>query len=131
MIKAVKFVTVPAADQDRSLEFFTEKLGFSVATDQPFNEEQRWIELRIPGADTRLRAGRHPPLRPPASAHGLSRPLSVRVYVGQQDPPGRYHKSRQPPCATGHRLGRLDQAFGLIECLRGFRGQFEGFGVGF
>ena len=54
MIKSVKFVTVPAKDQDRSLEFFTERLGFAVSTDQPFDGEQRWIELRIPGADTRL-----------------------------------------------------------------------------
>ena len=54
MIKAIKFATVPVSDQDRSLEFYTEKLGFKVATDQPFNDEQRWIELRIPGADTRL-----------------------------------------------------------------------------
>lgn len=54
MIKAVKFITVPAEDQDRLLEFFTEKLGFAVATDQPFTDDQRWIELRIPGAETRL-----------------------------------------------------------------------------
>ena len=54
MIKSVKFVTVSAADQDRSPEFFTEPLGFAVATDQPFSDTQRWIELRIPGADTRI-----------------------------------------------------------------------------
>lgn len=54
MIKAIKFTTIPVSDQDRALEFYTEKLGFKVATDQPFNDEQRWIELRIPGADTRL-----------------------------------------------------------------------------
>lgn len=54
MIKAVKFVTIRAEDQDRSLRFFTEKLGFAVATDQPFAEGQRWIELRIPGAETGL-----------------------------------------------------------------------------
>lgn len=55
MIKAVKFVSIPVTDQDRSLAFYTEKLGFSVATDQPMAPgEQRWIELRIPGADTRV-----------------------------------------------------------------------------
>jgi len=36
-----------------TLAFYTEKLGFAVATDQSFGE-QRWIELRIPGAQTRL-----------------------------------------------------------------------------
>jgi len=54
VIKSIKFVGVPVRDQDRSLAFFTEKLGFAVATDQRFDETQRWIELRIPGADTRL-----------------------------------------------------------------------------
>lgn len=54
MIKSIKFASVPVSDQDRSLEFYTEKLGFKVATDQPFDEAQRWIELRIPGAETRL-----------------------------------------------------------------------------
>ena len=54
MIRGIKFVSVPVKDQDRSLQFFTEKLGFKVATDQPFDGEQRWIELLIPGAETGL-----------------------------------------------------------------------------
>ena len=54
MIKAVKFASIPVSDQDRSLAFFTQKLGFKVATDQPFDERQRWIELKIPRAETRL-----------------------------------------------------------------------------
>jgi len=54
MIKQIKFVSVPVADQDRALDFYTEKLGFTIITDQPFDDKQRWIELRIPGADTRL-----------------------------------------------------------------------------
>jgi predicted enzyme related to lactoylglutathione lyase len=52
MIKGIKFVGVPVRDQDRALEFYTKKLGFSITTDQPFNDTQRWIELKIPGADT-------------------------------------------------------------------------------
>jgi catechol 2,3-dioxygenase-like lactoylglutathione lyase family enzyme len=54
MIKGVKFASIPVIDQDRALEFYTEKLGFRLLTDQPFSEEQRWIELGIPGADTRI-----------------------------------------------------------------------------
>ncbi len=54
MIRGIKFVSVPVTDQDRSLQFFTEKLGFKVATDQPFDGKQRWIELVIPGAETGL-----------------------------------------------------------------------------
>jgi catechol 2,3-dioxygenase-like lactoylglutathione lyase family enzyme len=52
MIKLVKFVGVPTGDQDRALKFWTEKMGFRVATDQPMGPGQRWIELAIPGAET-------------------------------------------------------------------------------
>jgi catechol 2,3-dioxygenase-like lactoylglutathione lyase family enzyme len=52
MIKGIKFVGIPVRDQDRALDFYVKKLGFAVLTDQPFNDKQRWIELRIPGADT-------------------------------------------------------------------------------
>ncbi len=52
MIKMVKFVSIPTSDQDRALDFWTTKMGFRVATDQPMGGGQRWIELGIPGAET-------------------------------------------------------------------------------
>lgn len=54
MIKGIKFVSVPVRNQDRAIDFYTSKLGFAVATDQPFNDTQRWVELKIRGSDTRL-----------------------------------------------------------------------------
>ena len=54
MIRGVKFVSVPVADQDRALAFYVERLGFRVETDQPMGPGQRWIELAVPGADTRV-----------------------------------------------------------------------------
>ena len=54
MIKQIKFVSIPVADQNRALDFYTDKLGFTIITDQPFDDKQRWIELRIPKADTRV-----------------------------------------------------------------------------
>ncbi len=51
MIKGIKFASIPVTDQDRALAFYTEKLGFTILTDQPFGE-QRWIELGIPGAQS-------------------------------------------------------------------------------
>ena len=54
MIRGIKFASVPVRDQDRALAFYTERLGLTVATDQPYGDGQRWLELRIPGADTRL-----------------------------------------------------------------------------
>src|SRR5213079_2929620 len=54
MIKQIKFVSIPVADQNRALDFYMEKLGFTIITDHPFDEKQRWIELRIPKAETRV-----------------------------------------------------------------------------
>lgn len=57
MIKAVKFVSIPVRDQEAALEFWTERCGFEVVTDQPMGPEmggQRWIELSIGTAETRI-----------------------------------------------------------------------------
>jgi predicted enzyme related to lactoylglutathione lyase len=54
MIKAVKFASIPVTNQDRALAFYTEKLGFKVFTDAPFDDKQRWIELGIPRAETKI-----------------------------------------------------------------------------
>jgi predicted enzyme related to lactoylglutathione lyase len=54
IIKQIKFVSIPVRDQNRALNFYTEKLGFTIITDQPFDGKQRWIELRIPKAETRV-----------------------------------------------------------------------------
>ncbi|MBI2814061.1 MAG: VOC family protein [Opitutae bacterium] len=54
MISHIKFASIPVQDQNRALDFYTEKLGFTIITDQPFDGKQRWIELRIPQAETRV-----------------------------------------------------------------------------
>ena len=54
MIKAVKFVSIPVRDQDRALEFYTKSLGMRVVTDSPFDGKQRWIELAVPRAETKV-----------------------------------------------------------------------------
>jgi catechol 2,3-dioxygenase-like lactoylglutathione lyase family enzyme len=52
MIKGVKFISIPVTDQERALAFYTEKLGFRIMTDKPFDDKQRWIELSVPGSET-------------------------------------------------------------------------------
>lgn len=54
MLKKVKFVGVAVRDQDAALAFWTNKIGLQIATDQPMGPGQRWIELKIPGAQTGL-----------------------------------------------------------------------------
>lgn len=54
MLRGIKIVSIPVRNQDVSLKFYTEKMGFKVATDQPMGDGQRWIELLIPGSDSSL-----------------------------------------------------------------------------
>ena len=51
----IKGISIPVADQDRALKFYTEKLGFSLKVDVPCGETgQRWIELVLPGTEVEL-----------------------------------------------------------------------------
>ena len=54
MIRGLKFVSVPIRDLPRAIAFWTRNFGFTVASEQPFDDSKSWIELRIPGTDTRL-----------------------------------------------------------------------------
>lgn len=54
MLKYVKLVELPVADQDRAVAFYVEKLGFEIIQDAPYQDNWRWIELELPGAQTRI-----------------------------------------------------------------------------
>ena len=53
-IGQVATVMVPVADQDRAIEFYTEKLGFEKRADVPFGDGNRWVEVAPAGAATSL-----------------------------------------------------------------------------
>jgi predicted enzyme related to lactoylglutathione lyase len=70
MLKRIKFAAVPVADQDRALAFYTEKVGLKVFTDQSMGH-MRWIEMKIPGAETMIVLHQRPgftPTKEPALA---------------------------------------------------------------
>jgi catechol 2,3-dioxygenase-like lactoylglutathione lyase family enzyme len=50
-INKIGLVIVPAADQDRSIEFY-ERIGFEKRTDIPFGGDYRWVEVYPPGGTT-------------------------------------------------------------------------------
>jgi predicted enzyme related to lactoylglutathione lyase len=54
MIDQVNFVSIPVTDQQRALDFYTKRLGFTVHTDQPFGETARWIELNVGRSKTKV-----------------------------------------------------------------------------
>ncbi|BDI30137.1 hypothetical protein CCAX7_21880 [Capsulimonas corticalis] len=51
---SVKLVCVYVRDQDAALAFYRDKLGFTVATDAPFGESGRWLEMAAPGGGPRV-----------------------------------------------------------------------------
>jgi catechol 2,3-dioxygenase-like lactoylglutathione lyase family enzyme len=53
-IARVANVMVPVSDQDRAIEFYTEKLGFEKRTDVPFGDGNRWVEVAPSGAATSI-----------------------------------------------------------------------------
>src|SRR5262249_59528658 len=51
-ITEVGTVIVPVSDQDRALEFYTDKLGFETRTDVAYGDNNRWVEVAPAGAAT-------------------------------------------------------------------------------
>lgn len=50
----VRTITVPVSDQQRALEFYTQKLGLQTRMDVAYGEGQRWIEVAVPGSTTTI-----------------------------------------------------------------------------
>jgi catechol 2,3-dioxygenase-like lactoylglutathione lyase family enzyme len=51
-ITEVGTVIVPVSDQDRAIEFYTNKLGFETRTDVTYGDDNRWVEVAPAGAAT-------------------------------------------------------------------------------
>ncbi len=54
MLTRIGTITVQVTDQNKALEFYTQKMGFEKRSDQPMGPDQRWIEVAPPGAQTRI-----------------------------------------------------------------------------
>jgi predicted enzyme related to lactoylglutathione lyase len=50
----VKFTTLPVHDQERAVDFYTRRLGMTVAQDADYGGGWRWIELAMDGAQTHI-----------------------------------------------------------------------------
>jgi len=51
-ISEINLVIIPSVDQDRSIEFYVEALGFVKRTDVPFGDRYRWVEVYPPSGTT-------------------------------------------------------------------------------
>ena len=60
-------VAIPAADQDRALEFYVDTLGFELRSDETFADgKMRWIEVAPAGGSTAIAIA--PPMEGGATA---------------------------------------------------------------
>lgn len=48
----ISVVSIPVSDPDPAKDFYAERLGFDLLSDNPFGENQRWIQLAPSGAQT-------------------------------------------------------------------------------
>ncbi len=69
MLTNIGTITVQVTDQDKALEFYTQKLGFEKRADMPMGPGQRWIEVAPPGAHTRILLYKATPEMPGASSY--------------------------------------------------------------
>jgi predicted enzyme related to lactoylglutathione lyase len=53
-IEFVRTVAIYVADQERSIRFFTEDLGFEIKSDVTMGPAGRWVQIAPPGAQTQL-----------------------------------------------------------------------------
>jgi lactoylglutathione lyase len=72
-------VFVPVSNQDEALKFYTEKLGFEIRTDAAYEENQRWLEVSPPGAETTIA------LVPPREGHQDPEGIDTNVGFGTDD----------------------------------------------
>jgi predicted enzyme related to lactoylglutathione lyase len=54
VITTASTVGIYVSDQDRALDFYTNKLGFEKLVDEPMGGGSRWIEVAPRGAETHL-----------------------------------------------------------------------------
>ncbi len=69
MLINIGTITVQVTDQDKALEFYTQKLGFEKRSDEPMGPKQRWIEVAPPGAQTRILLYNATPEAPGAASY--------------------------------------------------------------
>jgi len=73
-------VVIPVSDQDREIEFYTDRLGFEKRADIAFGNGYRWVEVAPPGADTTIALAPPPEGRPTGN-----RETGVGLYTADID----------------------------------------------
>jgi catechol 2,3-dioxygenase-like lactoylglutathione lyase family enzyme len=73
-INEINLVVLAVSDQDRSIDFYVESLGFEKRTDLPFGGQYRWVEVYPPGGTTGIALA---PPRPGDTVEGRETGISL------------------------------------------------------
>jgi len=73
-IGQISLVIIPSTDQDRSIEFYVDALGFEKRTDTPFGGGYRWVEVYPPSGTTGIALA---PPRPGDEVTGVETGISL------------------------------------------------------
>ncbi len=82
------FVIIFVRDQERSLRFYVEKLGFRIAVDHRFEDGRRWIEVAPPDGNAHIGLA---PVEPGADAESLIS-QETRVWFVTEDVRRKYEE---------------------------------------
>ncbi|WP_219469829.1 VOC family protein [Nonomuraea rhizosphaerae] len=69
MALSISQVSIYVADQQRAVDFWTQKMGFAVTRDMPYGED-RWIEVEPPGGGSRIVLAKAGPGSPELATDG-------------------------------------------------------------
>jgi len=75
-VTKLQLFSLPVADQDRSCHFYVQVLGFELVADTEMGPDQRWVQVRPPGAETSIT---------PVTWFGTMPPGSVKGTVVESD----------------------------------------------
>jgi catechol 2,3-dioxygenase-like lactoylglutathione lyase family enzyme len=70
-ITTVKVLSLPVADQDRSIGFYVEVLGLELLSDTPMGPSMRWVQVAPKGATTSITLVTWFPSMSPGTLKGL------------------------------------------------------------
>jgi catechol 2,3-dioxygenase-like lactoylglutathione lyase family enzyme len=87
-ISTISLVVVPSTDQDRSIEFYEQNLGFEKRSDIPFGDKYRWVEVYPPTGTTGIA------LAPPQSDDQVGVQTGITLTTDDIDATHSFLKSR-------------------------------------
>ena len=70
-MRKIEVISIPVKDQQKSKDFYVNKIGFTVLVEAPMGNGQDWVQLGLPGTETSITLVTWFDKMPPGSIQGL------------------------------------------------------------